>query len=81
MTFFLLLVSIAVLEYILRTQPAVNGNRQNEKDQQEILAGPESIAKDAVQGLMALGQAIEKEGSGAQPGSAEEQHLKPSDRV
>jgi len=78
MTFLLLLASIAVVEYIVSRQRDTKYSRQGRLKKTEI-PGEE---QPEGHGLMALGQAIEREGSGRTPSNIPgKAHLKPLDRV
>ncbi len=69
MIFLLFLVSVAVMEYIVRFHPATKGEDRPGPDRDPM---KESQPADAGGGLAALGEALEDYGRGRTPGSAEE---------
>jgi hypothetical protein len=80
MTFLLLLVSVAVLEYILR-KPEDTGAGRQYHEKTVIMAGRPDGEGVGSKGLIALIQAVEEEGCGTAPSSTSDVRAKPLDRV
>jgi len=71
MIFLLFLVSVAVIEYIVRQPPEIQGGGSPTGDKQQVNRQPAANAVPVAVGLHKLGDALDHYGRGEAPGARE----------